>query len=109
MLLFCRHYNRRLFVRDHCNTHAIRASSHETISGKPDELYLLPERIGWEDRLHPVLAQQIEIVAENLLQFEADTFWYQLYFKWILANLNIERPANCTDALNLYKELLLIL
>ena len=96
------------FVRDHWNSHTIRASSHDTISGKPDELYLLPERKGGEDRLHHVSAQQIEIVAENLLQFEEDTNWYQLYFEYILANMNLERPPNWTDALNLYRELLLI-
>ena len=96
------------FVKDHWNTHTIRASSHDTIAGKPDELYLLPESKGGEDRLHPVSAQEIEIVAENLLQFEEDTNWYQQYFEYILANINSERPANWIDALNLYRELLLI-
>lgn len=96
------------FVRDHWNTQTIRASSHDTICGKPDELYLLPERKVGEDRLHLVSAQEIEIVAENLLQFEEDTNWYQLYFEYIRANVNLERPANWAHALNLYRELLLI-
>ena len=35
------------FVRDHWNTHTIRASSHDTICEKPDEPYLLPKRKRW--------------------------------------------------------------
>ena len=90
------------------NTHTILVSSHDTISAKPDELYLLPERKGGEDRLHPVSAQEIEIVAENLLLFKDDTNWHQQYFEYILANNNLERSANWINALNLYRELLLI-
>lgn len=94
------------FVREHWNTHTIRASSYNTIAGKPDELYLLPENKGGEDRLHPVSAEEVEFVAENLLQFEEVPNWYQHYFEHILTNMNLERATNWMDALNLYRELL---
>lgn len=94
------------FVREHWNTHTIWASSYNTIAGKPDELYLLPENKGGEDRLHPVSAEEVEFVAENLLQFEEVPNWYQHYFEHILTNMNLERATNWMDALNLYRELL---
>lgn len=54
------------FVKEHWNTHTIRASSHNTIAGKPNELYLLPESKGGQDRLQPVSAQEIEYVVQKI-------------------------------------------
>ncbi|XP_028416576.1 uncharacterized protein LOC114540653 [Dendronephthya gigantea] len=93
-------------VREHWNTHTIRASSYDTISGKPNELYVLPESRGGEDRLHLVSAEEIEFVAENLLQFEEIPNDYEEYFEYILTNSNIERGHDWLSALNMYRELL---
>ena len=60
------------FVKNHWNTHTIRASSRNTIPGKPDELFLLPKNKGGEHRLHPATLEDIEVVAENLLQFDEE-------------------------------------
>ena len=107
MVLFLQALSNRLrFCQGSLEYPHNRTSFHDTICGKPDELHLLPERKGEKHRLQPVLAQEIKIVAENLLQLEEDINWYQLYFKYIRANINLERPANWTDALNLYRELL---
>ena len=94
------------FVREHWNTHTIRASSYNTIAGKPNELYVLPETRGGENCLHPVSAEQVEFVAENLLQFEEVPNDYQQYFEYILTNTNLERGNDWIAALNLYRELL---
>ena len=64
------------FVREHRNTHTIRTSSYDTIAGKPNELYVLPESKGGENRLHPVSAEQIEFAQKiycNLKRFEMIT------------------------------------
>ena len=41
-------------VRDHWNTHYIRKSRHDTIPGRPDELFCLPENSGFEDFKCPI-------------------------------------------------------
>ncbi len=96
------------FVKDHWNTHTIRASLYHTVAGKPDELYMLPENKGGENKLHAVSVQQIEYVAENLLQYEEVPNWYQMYFDNIVTSMNIERATNWREALHLYRELLYI-
>lgn len=94
------------FVQQHWNTHSIRRSSHDTISGKPDELFSLPENKGGEDKLHPVSEGMIEFVAENLLQFDEATNLYQEYFEYLVANTNLQMPTNWREASALYDELI---
>jgi len=54
-------------VKEHWNTHLIRGSRHDTISGRPDELFFLLEVHGGEDDLlHPVLDDEIQSIRENL-------------------------------------------
>ena len=60
------------FVREHGKTHTIRASSYDTIAGKSNEFYVLPESRGGENKLHPVTPEEVELIAENLLQFEVE-------------------------------------
>jgi hypothetical protein len=96
------------FVREHWNTHTILASSYDTIAGKPNELYVLPESRGGENKLHPVSTEEVEFVTENLLQFEEVLNDYQQYFEYIQTNTNLERGYNWIAALNLYRELLYI-
>ena len=96
------------FVKNHWNTHTIRTSSRNTIPGKPDELFLFPKNKGGEHRLHPVTLEEIEVVAENLLQFDEEVNWFQDYFHYLFTNINIRRPTSWMDALNLYRELMQI-
>ena len=43
-------------IKQHWYTNLIRGSSHDTISGRPDELFFLPELHGGVDGLlHPIL------------------------------------------------------
>ena len=64
------------FVKNHWNTHTIRESSRNTIPREPDELFLLPKNKGDEHRLHPVTLEEIEVAAENLLQFDEEVNWF---------------------------------
>ena len=41
-------------VKDHWNTHFIRGSRHETVSGRPDQLFFLPELHSAQDYKHSV-------------------------------------------------------
>ena len=47
------------FVKIHWNTLYIRQSRHDTVPGKPDELYFLPENFGALDLLQPVSPESL--------------------------------------------------
>ena len=56
------------FIKLHWNTHHIRPSRHDTIPGKPDELFFLPELSGGEDQLLPVTEAQLDdVVSQHVL------------------------------------------
>ena len=48
------------FVSLHWNTHYIRRSRHDTVAGKPDELYFLPEKTNAAYQLHGVFHDKIK-------------------------------------------------
>lgn len=54
-------------VVDHWNTHYIRRSRHETVSGRPDELFFLPELHSWRYVLNQVTEQECQFLRENYL------------------------------------------
>ena len=54
------------FVKMHRNTHNIRASRHETVSGKPDELFFLLERHRGVHQLQLIAETQMEdAISQN--------------------------------------------
>ena len=74
-------------VKAHWNSHLIRDSRHDTISGRPDELYLLPECHGGEENLLMHISEdRINQMNHAMLQFEEETNTYQEYFQYILDN-----------------------
>lgn len=58
------------FIKEHWNTHYIRKSRHETVSGRPDSLFFLPEVHHSEDMIKPVSSNDIEYVKNHLLSLE---------------------------------------
>ncbi|XP_068710989.1 uncharacterized protein [Montipora foliosa] len=93
-------------VKEHWNTHLIRGSRYDTISGRPDELFFLPELHGGEDGLlHPILDDEIQSIRENLTYEEEQTI-YQEYFEYVLENTDLQLPNNFEQGLSLYKQLL---
>lgn len=48
------------FVVLHWNTHYIQQSRHDTVPGRSDELFFLPERSGGENHLQYTTPQQLE-------------------------------------------------
>lgn len=80
-------------VKEHWNTHLIRGSRYDTISGRPDELFFLPELHGGEDGLlHPILDDEIQSIRENLTYEEEQTI-YQEYFEYVLETLTCSCPT----------------
>eukprot|EP00794_Sanderia_malayensis_P000953 gene953-269_t len=93
------------FVRLNWNTHYIRRSRHDTVAGKPDELYFLPEKLGATDQLHLVLHDKIEETKLRCTSSEA-TNDYQNYFNHVLSQLGREKPNHWKEPLELYNYLL---
>ena len=93
------------FVVQHWNSHYIRRSSHDTISGRPDELLYLPELHSGKDLLHQVSEQECQYVKENYLSLEESRNEYQEYFEYVMEAAALQQPKGWRDALRLYQEL----
>ena len=92
-------------VKEHWNTHLIRGSRHDTISGRPDELFFLLELHGGVDGLlHPILDDEIQSMRENLTYEEEESI-HQGYFEYVLENTELQLPHSVEEGLSLYKEL----
>jgi len=93
-------------VKESWNTHYIRRSRHDTIAGRPDILYNLPERFGGEDGLIvQVQNNHVTYAYNHLVQKEQDNE-YQEYFAYVVANLGVRQPEHWRESLVLYSQLL---
>jgi len=96
-------------VKEHWNTHLIRGSRHNTISGRPNELFSLPESKGGVDGLlQDVSKESIQYAAHQLLNFEHENNEYQEYFNYVLSNSNLQLPRDWKEAEQLYQQLISI-
>ena len=64
-------------VKEHWNSHYIRKSQHETVSGIPDILYFLPEYYGGENCLMDISAAKFNELEESLNQSINDDIYLQ--------------------------------
>eukprot|EP00794_Sanderia_malayensis_P016404 gene16404-18041_t len=92
-------------VKSHWNSHYIRKSRHETIAGRPNELYFLPELHDAQSFIQEVADQDIQTVFENfhVPPKESD---YQDYFRYAVEEAGLTLPKNWQDAFDLYHTLL---
>ena len=90
-------------VREHWNSHRIKKSRHNTVSG-PDSLFFLPEHHGaTANLLYAVPQSEIDYTAENILQVDGFDE-YQDYFDYARSALNMEMPSNWQEADSLYRK-----
>ena len=87
------------------NTHYIRKSRHDTIPGRPDELFYLPENGGFEDFKCPVTEQLLEDMAVYCGSVEDENIFLE-YFNYVSENLNLHHPTNWREALALFQQLM---
>ena len=92
-------------VKDHWNSHYIRRSRHETIAGRPNELYFLPELHDCQDFIQNVSDQDFQTVLQNL-SVPRDDNDYQDYFKHAVDETSLNSPKNWREAFELYQILL---
>ena len=93
------------FFRIHWNTHRIRQSRHDTVAGKPDELFFMPESFGGEDQMQPVTDAQLEVVASHCEEPIVDNDYYS-YFTCVVELQRLAKPRNWKECLHLFEHLI---
>ena len=93
-------------VKGNWNTHFIRRSRHETVSGRPDELFYLPELRSSQDYKKLVTEEQCQYVLENYLDADESDNDYNEYFQYVVDTAGLTSPDNWREALDLYNRLI---
>lgn len=87
-------------VRVEWNTHYIRRTRHETVPGRPDELFFLPEDSGFTEQGKYISVHDVEEAysgEENLLE-DGESFATAVdeelteYFKYVVENECLDYP-----------------
>ena len=81
-------------VKEHWNSHRIRKCRHNTVSGRPDYLFYLPEHHG--------------AVESLLLKVPQSGREYQDYFEYARRSLGINLPSDWQEADQLYRKLIAV-
>ena len=92
-------------VKDRWNTHYIRRSRHNTVRGRPDSFFFLPEYHGAVNNLLTRVApNELECVSQQTI---AEQFCneYQEYFDYVSQGLNIAAPTTWKEAFQQYEQL----
>lgn len=94
-------------VCQHWNSHYIRKSRHNTVAGRPDELYYLPECVDAEIQLQAVGSDQFQDMLHYCCDYQEE-YLYQGYFQTIASLGQFWDPNNWQEALDLYRQLLAV-
>lgn len=89
----------------HWNTHYIRRSRHETLAGRPDELYYLPENVQAENHICIVEDEKYQDMLSYCQDYREDSI-YQEYFTSVFTQMEFGHPDNWDEALTLYHNLM---
>lgn len=94
-------------MKEHWNTYRIRKSRNNTVPGRPDSLFFLPDLHGARDCLFEVPAAQVEFgvqhITENLDSPDND---HQEYLEYARSSLSMPLPGKWEEALEMYKKLM---
>ena len=95
-------------VKKHWNSHRIRKSRHNTVPGRPDSLFYLPEFHGAEGNLFLNVPQsEIDYVSQQIIQ-RSNFNEYQKYFDYARNALEINLPNDWQEADKLFRKLLTV-
>lgn len=93
-------------VKEHWNTHYIRKSRHDTVSGRPDSLYYLAESNGGvSNLLLPVPENEMAYARLHIVDSTVQNN-YQDYFNYVMSACQLKSPDNWREGLSLYQTLL---
>ena len=91
------------FMYEQWNTHYLRPSRHETIAGRPNKLYFLPELSLSQHFMEPVTDDQCTYVRGIKIIGQGDEGnTYQDYFNYVARFLALDLPSNWHESLHLY-------
>ena len=88
-------------VKNNWNTHYIRKSRFETVSGRPDSLYTIPEFHGRIDGLIvPVQSVALDYAYfhDHLVEVSNNQMDYHEYFQYVMNELRLAPPNDWKDA-----------
>ena len=90
-------------MKDHWNSHRIRSSRFETVPGKPDVLYYLPDISGGASDLKLHVTEQEPIAVSEYIATESNpTNEYQEYFEYAIRSFQLENPSNYQQELEVF-------
>ena len=92
-------------VQHHWNSHYIRKSRFDTISGRPDKLYFLPESSGATDHIQPVDEEDFQDMSAYCHHYSDEDNIFQEYFQMVKEQLGISSPTDWRAALDMYSQL----
>ena len=91
---------------EHWNTHYIRKSHNDTVSGRPSALYYLPSAYGgMPNLLLPAPEDHMNYASQHVVEAQEENY-YQEYFNYVMENTQREFPSNWQQALRLYELLI---
>lgn len=92
-------------VKEHWNSHRIRKSKFQTVAGRPDALYFLPEEKNTRDFKHEVPQNEFQDVSHHVVVKDYSNE-YTCYFDYLLEDNDISMPKDWERALDLYRFIL---
>ena len=93
-------------VKEHWNTHYIRKSKFDTIKGRPDSLYYLPELHGGVNNLLlPVPDNEKNFAKQHIVANDEPNEYYS-YFTYVTRICGLEQPTDWKEGLKLYHMLI---
>ena len=94
-------------VKERWDTHRIRKSGNDTVPGRPDSLYFLPELHGAWDNGMPFTITEVRYVTQHIIEVDdSQSNDYQDYSNYARTSLCIPLPKNWEEALSLYTKLM---
>ena len=91
-------------VKEHWNTHRIRKSRNNTVPGRPDSLFFLPDLHGAGDCLFEVPAAQVEFGAQHITEnLDSPDNDHQEYLEYARSSLSMPLPGKWEEALKCTK------
>lgn len=93
-------------VKEHWNTHYIRRSRFDTVQGRPDSLYYIPELRGGSPNLLLPVPEQERVYAKTQVIDPEEENYYHDYFIYIMETCQLQGPENWQQALRLYNLLM---
>ena len=93
-------------VKEHWNSHYIRKLRHDTISGRPNELFFIPELHGGVDCLQAISVDKFQNAKSQLDEVPPNVDLYDDYFDYLREVNGFRRPCDRKEALDQYKTLM---